>query len=81
MAAVKETIDTVAKLEAAARLRYGTLPVVRRTGGLADRVKQETGLLFDDPEPFALQGALQSLADDGSLKAIADKYGLNAGLY
>jgi polar amino acid transport system substrate-binding protein len=38
-------------------------------------LKSNTGLLD------ALQGALQSLADDGSLKAIADKYGLNAGLY
>jgi starch synthase len=42
-------------------LRYGTPPVVRRTGGLADTVVDETlhpgsgtGFLFDDPTPEAL---------------------------
>lgn len=49
-------------------LKYGTLPIVRRTGGLADTVvnaddanqknKTATGFTFDDPTPEALQGAL-----------------------
>ncbi|MFT4626165.1 MAG: starch synthase [Myxococcota bacterium] len=45
--------------------RYGTLPVVRRTGGLADSVKPfdrtgdaGTGFLFDAPTGHALRGAL-----------------------
>ena len=39
-------------------MRYGTPPVVRRTGGLADSVGEETGFLFDDPTPQALRAAL-----------------------
>ena len=39
-------------------MRYGTPPVVRRTGGLADSVSDETGFLFDDPTPQALREAL-----------------------
>ena len=49
-------------------LRYGTLPVVRRTGGLADTVvdatatsiadRSATGFVFDDPTPEALTAAL-----------------------
>jgi starch synthase len=43
-------------------LAYGTPPIVRRTGGLADSVKgfdgrnlgEATGFLFDDPSPHAL---------------------------
>lgn len=45
-------------------MRYGTLPIVRRTGGLADTVDEVrirangtvtgTGFLFDAPEPAAL---------------------------
>ncbi len=42
-------------------LRYGTIPVVRRTGGLADTVIDEgeaagrgTGFVFEDPSPDAL---------------------------
>jgi len=45
-------------------LRYGTLPVVRRTGGLADTVvdlaegeERATGFLFDEPTAEALAGA------------------------
>ncbi len=51
-------------------LRYGTLPIVRRVGGLADTVVdatapalasgQATGFLFDAATPAALQGALLS---------------------
>ena len=47
--------------------RYGTVPIVRRTGGLIDTVEDgETGFVFDDPTPEALveaaQRALRSLA-------------------
>ncbi|GAB4038686.1 MAG: glycogen synthase GlgA [Rubrivivax sp.] len=41
-------------------LRYGTVPVVRRVGGLADTVVDgETGFAFGEATPFALQGALE----------------------
>lgn len=46
-------------------LAYGTVPVVRRVGGLADTVSPfdpiigtGNGLVFDDPTPVALGGAL-----------------------
>jgi len=49
-------------------LRYGTLPVVRRTGGLADTVcdashdrvteRSATGFVFDAPDAEALQDAI-----------------------
>jgi len=49
-------------------LRYGTLPLVRRTGGLVDTVvdatpahlrdKTATGFVFDEPTPEALAAAL-----------------------
>lgn len=40
-------------------MRYGTIPVVRRTGGLADTVvplgqEGATGFLFDEPQPHRL---------------------------
>ena len=35
-------------------MRYGTLPLVRRVGGLADTVDRSTGFLFDAAEPGAL---------------------------
>ncbi len=45
-------------------LRYGTLPVVRATGGLADTVRNgKTGFAFDAPEPAALAGALERLLE------------------
>ena len=35
--------------------RYGTVPIVRKTGGLVDTVENNrTGFLFDDPEPASL---------------------------
>jgi starch synthase len=39
-------------------LRYGTLPVVRRTGGLADTVTEKTGFLFGEPGADALAETL-----------------------
>ena len=41
-------------------LRYGTLPVVRRTGGLADTVADgKTGFVFDEATPAALRRAVE----------------------
>jgi starch synthase len=39
-------------------LRYGTLPIVRATGGLADTVDPDTGFLFRDYSPEALASAI-----------------------
>jgi len=40
--------------------RYGTIPVARRVGGLADTIVDgTTGFLFDEYEPAALERALQ----------------------
>ncbi|MGH8169454.1 MAG: glycogen synthase, partial [Steroidobacteraceae bacterium] len=51
-------------------LRYGTVPVVRRTGGLADSVEQYdpasregTGVVFDDFNSEALESALNTALD------------------
>ena len=56
-------------------LRYGTPPVVRRTGGLADTVepwnpvsRQGTGFLFEHFTPEGLRWAL-----DTALRAFADR--------
>lgn len=44
--------------------RYGTLPVARRVGGLADTVEdQVTGVLFDEYEPWALRDGIQRVLD------------------
>ncbi len=45
-------------------MRYGTLPVARRTGGLADTIvdadlPEGTGFLFDAATPDALRGAIE----------------------
>lgn len=47
-------------------LRYGTLPIVRRTGGLADTVKnyepqtgEGTGFVFDDLTPDSIYGTTE----------------------
>jgi starch synthase len=40
-------------------LRYGTVPIVRATGGLDDTVDQDTGFKFVEYDPDALQGAIQ----------------------
>jgi starch synthase len=51
-------------------LRYGTVPVVRRTGGLADSVEHYdpvsgagTGVVFNDFDPSALAWALNAALD------------------
>jgi len=51
-------------------LRYGTVPIVRRTGGLADTVQhydpqtgEGTGVVFDDFDPEALEWALNTALD------------------
>ena len=59
-------------------LRYGTVPIVRRTGGLADTVTDTnpetiangtaTGFLFNDPNPdglwYAVEAALRMVRED-----------------
>jgi len=58
-------------------MRYGTVPVVRRTGGLADTVIDldeagaGTGIVFDAPDPSALAAAVRRAVahyreDDGA---------------
>ena len=51
-------------------LRYGTVPIVRRTGGLADSVEhynpdtgEGTGIVFEDFDSEALEGALNTALD------------------
>jgi starch synthase len=51
-------------------LRYGTVPIVRRTGGLADSVEHYdrtrgtgTGVVFNDFDPHALEWALNTALD------------------
>jgi len=51
-------------------LRYGTVPIVRRTGGLADSVEHYdpargigTGVVFNDFDPPALEWALNTALD------------------
>jgi starch synthase len=58
-------------------LRYGTPPIVRRTGGLADTVepwnpaaRRGTGFVFDEFSPSALAGAL-----DFALRCFHDRPG------
>jgi starch synthase len=51
-------------------LRYGSVPIVRRTGGLADTVQlfnprtgEGTGIVFDHYEPYAVRRALEAALD------------------
>jgi len=48
-------------------LRYGTVPVVRATGGLDDTVDDETGFKFREYTPEALTAAIRD-----ALKAFMD---------
>jgi len=41
-------------------LKYGTVPVVRATGGLADTVTPETGFLFGEATGEALLAAIRN---------------------
>jgi starch synthase len=41
-------------------LRYGTVPIVRATGGLMDTVDPETGFMFSGYEPAALLDAIRA---------------------
>ncbi|HXI02531.1 MAG TPA: glycogen/starch synthase, partial [Candidatus Saccharimonadales bacterium] len=43
-------------------LLYGSIPVVRRTGGLADTVDETVGFLFDELSPNVLAGTLRDAA-------------------
>lgn len=55
-------------------MRYGSIPLVRRTGGLADTVTGETGWIFDGPADFP--GALDQAAglwESGSVKWAAKR--------
>lgn len=40
-------------------MRYGTLPLVRATGGLADTVGEDTGFRFERFDPYALLACLR----------------------
>ncbi len=47
-------------------LKYGTIPIVRKTGGLADTVKpidlsndDGWGIVFDNPQPSELKEAME----------------------
>jgi starch synthase len=54
-------------------LRYGTVPIVRATGGLDDTVDEQTGFKFHDYRPEALEVAIQEALD-----AFADRDGWTA---
>ncbi|MGH9583144.1 MAG: glycogen synthase, partial [Bryobacteraceae bacterium] len=41
-------------------MRYGTLPVVRATGGLADTVGEDTGFRFESHDPYTLLECIRS---------------------
>ncbi len=45
-------------------MRYGSLPVVREVGGLADTVSPDVGYLFSEYSPGALQSALGRALDN-----------------
>ncbi len=44
-------------------LRYGTVPVVRATGGLDDTIKEDTGFKFGEYSGGALLGAIQAAVE------------------
>jgi starch synthase len=44
-------------------LRYGTVPIVRATGGLDDTVDESTGFKFVEYTPKALQAAIEQALD------------------
>jgi starch synthase len=44
-------------------LRYGTVPVVRATGGLDDTIREDTGFKFQEYSPAALLGAVRAAGE------------------
>ena len=54
-------------------MRYGAVPIVRRTGGLADSVDDANGFLFDQATPAALieavRAARTAFSDPGTWRA------------
>ncbi len=54
-------------------MRYGTVPVVRKTGGLADTVREKgphrNGYVFSGATPASFLGAVQRAVDDFSSEA------------
>ena len=40
-------------------MKYGTVPIGRKTGGLADTIMPATGFLFEEPQGDALLGAIK----------------------
>jgi starch synthase len=61
-------------------LRYGTIPIVRRTGGLADSVTHfdpatgaGTGIVFNDFDATAMQWALETAMDWYAMPALWER--------
>jgi starch synthase len=52
-------------------LRYGTVPVVFKTGGLADTVSSDNGFIFED---YSKEGLLKSIKDALSVYRHRDKW-------
>jgi starch synthase len=54
--------------------RYGTIPIVHRTGGLRDTVTDQTGILFENADPggvrYGLSRALDIFGDPVRLRAM-----------
>jgi starch synthase len=54
--------------------RYGTIPIVHRTGGLRDTVTDQTGILFENADPggvrYGLSKALGIFGDPVRLRAM-----------
>jgi starch synthase len=57
--------------------RYGTIPIVRRTGGLRDTVTDQTGILFDHADPggvrYGISRALELFGDPARLRAMQSR--------
>jgi len=54
-------------------LRYGTIPLVFKTGGLADTVNKDNGFIFDN---YNKEQLLKTIKD--AIKAFSDKKKWNA---
>ena len=60
------------RLAAAASLRYGTIPIVRATGGLDDTINESNGFKFQEYSGPALLGEIRK-----ALAAYRDKLRFN----